>query len=201
MSEETPPVAADEPAESIVEPAAEAGPGDEAFVPTLDPEILSFGETKPQALVCGWCNAPLPAADLERCPNCDANLQLADETIAIPGVTTLSEGAAHLLELAQVKRQREAARRGEVMYAALSGPSVAPVPAPAEAEIEAALRPPDDEVRRVMRELEDEARRLAAAVEPPLHEEPEAPLGEAPDNAAHEAAPDAPPPEDPALPA
>jgi len=176
MSEEKPAVAGDEtapePSESSVEPAHDALAVDEAFAPTLDPEVLTFGETKPQALVCGWCNQPLPGPDLERCPHCDANLKPADDSIVVPGVTTLSEEAAHLLELAEVKRQREAARRGETMLASpRSGPPVAPVPAPAAAEIEAALRPPDDEVRRVMRELELDARRAAATREPPLPEE------------------------------
>ena len=186
MSEEKPAVAGDETAPEPIE-AAEAPPadplaGDEAFAPTLDPEVLSFGETKPQALVCGWCNQPLPGPDLERCPHCDANLTPADESIVVPGVTTLSEEAAHLLELAEVKRQREAARRGETMLASpRSGPPLAPVPAPAAAEIEAALRPPDDEVRRVMRELELEARRAAAIAEPSL------PVEEAEDEAEYEA--------------
>src|SRR3972149_6494073 len=72
MSEEKPAVAGDgpapEPSESSVEPAHDALAVDEAFAPTLDPEVLTFGETKPQALVCGWCNQPLPGPDLERGP-------------------------------------------------------------------------------------------------------------------------------------
>src|SRR3972149_1597187 len=91
MSEEKPAVAGDEtapePSESSVEPAHDALAVDEAFAPTLDPEVLTFGETKPQALVCGWCNQPLPGPDLERCPHCDANLKPADGSIVGPGGT------------------------------------------------------------------------------------------------------------------
>ena len=81
----------------------------------------------------------------------------------MPGVTTLSAEAARALELVEIQRNREAAKSGQAMYTTPSlATAQAIVPAPDEATVEAANRPPDDEVRRVMLEMELEARRARA---------------------------------------
>lgn len=137
--------------------------GDVAFGEHLDPETLAFGAPKPQAMVCQWCNGPLESDDLELCPNCGSRLKPTDEDLVVPGVTTLSAEAARALELVEIQRNREAAKSGQAMY---TTPSLATaqsvVPAPDEATVEAANRPPDDEVRRVMLEMELEARQARA---------------------------------------
>ena len=137
--------------------------GDVAFAEDLDPETLAFGAPKPQAIVCQWCNGPLASDDLEVCPHCGSRLKPTDEDLVVPGVTTLSAEAARALELVEIQRNREAAKTGQAMY---TTPSLATaqsiVPAPDEATVEAANRPPDDEVRRVMLEMELEARRARA---------------------------------------
>jgi len=155
----------------IAERAAEAADaaaegvdeGDVAFGEHLDPETLAFGAPKPQAIVCQWCNGPLESDGLDLCPHCGSRLKPTDEDLVVPGVTTLSAEAARALELAEIQRNREAAKTGQAMYAtpSLSSPS-AVVPAPDEATVEAANRPPDDEVRRIMLELEREARQARA---------------------------------------
>ncbi|MFI5255387.1 MAG: hypothetical protein ACHQ15_08020, partial [Candidatus Limnocylindrales bacterium] len=75
--------------------------------PALDPDVIHFGETKPQAIVCAWCGSPLPSADLESCPHCGAQLKQMDETLDVPGVTTLGPEAIRLLEIAEEKRLRK----------------------------------------------------------------------------------------------
>ena len=81
----------------------------------------------------------------------------------MPGVTTLSSDAARALELAEIQRNREAAKSGQAMYATPSLASAAAVvPAPDEATVEAANRPPDEEVRRIMLQMELEARQARA---------------------------------------
>jgi hypothetical protein len=137
--------------------------GDVAFGEHLDPETLAFGAPKPQAIVCQWCNGALASDDLEVCPHCGSRLKPTDEDLVVPGVTTLSAEAARALELVEIQRNREAAKSGQAMY---TTPSLATaqsiVPAPDEATVEAANRPPDDEVRRVMLEMELEARQARA---------------------------------------
>ncbi len=137
--------------------------GDVAFAEDLDPETLAFGAPKPQAIVCQWCNGPLESDGLELCPHCGSRLKPTDEDLVVPGVTTLSAEAARALELVEIQRNREAAKSGQAMY---TTPSLASaqsvVPAPDEATVEAANRPPDDEVRRVMLEMELEARQARA---------------------------------------
>ena len=137
--------------------------GDVAFAEDLDPETLAFGAPKPQAIVCQWCNGPLESDGLELCPHCGSRLKPTDEDLIVPGVTTLSAEAARALELVEIQRNREAAKSGQAMY---TTPSLASaqsvVPAPDEATIDAADRPPDDEVRRVMLEMELEARQARA---------------------------------------
>lgn len=141
----------------------EGAEGDVAFAEDLDPETLAFGAPKPQAIVCQWCNGPLESDDLEVCPHCGSRLRPTDEDLVVPGVTTLSAEAARALELVEIQRNREAAKSGQAMY---TTPSLATaqsiVPAPDEATVEAANRPPDDEVRRVMLEMELEARQARA---------------------------------------
>ena len=158
------PAAPDATAAAAPDPSAAPDPADSgpAFARTLDAGVLSFGETKPQASVCAWCNRPLPGPGLETCPSCGAQLTPLDETLLVPGVNTLSEEAETALQAAQAKRLRGAAERGESMLAAAVAEAASPpVPMPDEAEIEAALRPPDEAVLRVMAELEVEARRAA----------------------------------------
>ena len=163
---------ADDPGAAPSEADAEAGPplgsdlsdeGDLAFGEHLDPETRAFGAPKPQAIVCQWCNGPLESDDLELCPHCGSRLKPTDDDLVVPGVTTLSAEAARALELVEIQRNREAAKSGQAMY---TTPSLATaqsiVPAPDEATVEAANRPPDEEVRRVMLEMELEARQARA---------------------------------------
>ncbi len=137
--------------------------GDVTFGEHLDPETLAFGAPKPQAIVCQWCNGALDSDDLEVCPHCGSRLKPTEEDLIVPGVTTLSAEAARALELVEIQRNREAAKTGQAMY---TTPSLATaqsvVPAPDEATVEAANRPPDDEVRRVMLQMELEARQARA---------------------------------------
>ena len=133
--------------------------GDTEFSADLDPDTLAFGAPKPLALVCQWCNQPLESAELEACPHCGSRLRPTDDNLIVPGVTTLSSEAARALELVEIQRNREAAKSGAAMYTQTSLSTSTPVvPAPDEATIEAANRPPDDEVRRLMLEMELEAR-------------------------------------------
>jgi hypothetical protein len=143
--------------------AARADEVDMAFSEDLDPETLAFGAPKPLTIVCQWCNGPLESDDLEVCPHCGSRLRPTEEDLVVPGVTTLSSEAARALELAEIQRNREAAKTGAAMYTAPSLASAsAVVPAPDEATVEAANRPPDEEVRRLMREMEIEARQARA---------------------------------------
>ena len=151
--------------EPIAEAAAAAGAGevDTAFSEDLDPETRAFGAPKPQAIVCQWCNGPLDSDDLEICPHCGSRLKPTEEDLVVPGVTTLSADAARALELVEIQRNREAAKSGQAMYTTPSLASAAAVvPAPDEATVEAANRPPDEEVRRVMLQMELEARQARA---------------------------------------
>jgi hypothetical protein len=136
---------------------------DTEFSEDLDPETRAFGAAKPQAIVCQWCNGPLDSADLDVCPHCGSRLKPTEEDLVVPGVTTLSVEAARALELVEIQRNREAAKAGEAMYAtpSLAG-AAAVVPAPDEAAVEAATRPPDEEVRRLMLQMELEARQARA---------------------------------------
>jgi hypothetical protein len=144
--------------------AASADDGDLAFGEHLDPETLAFGAPKPQAIVCQWCNGALATADLEVCPHCGSRLRPTDDDLVVPGVTTLSAEAARALELVEIQRNREAAKTGQAMYTTPSlAAAAAVVPAPDEATVEAANRPPDDEVRRIMLQMELEARQARAA--------------------------------------
>ncbi|MET1232275.1 MAG: hypothetical protein ABWY52_05450 [Candidatus Limnocylindrales bacterium] len=144
--------------------AASTDDGDLAFGEHLDPETLAFGAPKPQAIVCQWCNGALETADLDVCPHCGSRLRPTDDDLIVPGVTTLSAEAARALELVEIQRNREAAKTGQAMYTTPSlATAAAVVPAPDEATVEAANRPPDDEVRRVMLEMELEARQARAA--------------------------------------
>lgn len=143
--------------------AADAREVDTAFSEDLDPETLAFGAPKPQAIVCQWCNGPLDAEDLDVCPHCGSRLKPTDEALVVPGVTTLSSDAARALELVEIQRNREAAKSGQAMYVTPSLASAAAiVPAPDEATVEAANRPPDEEVRRLMLQMELEARQARA---------------------------------------
>ena len=140
---------------------------EQTFDPALDPEVLHFGESTPPATACPWCGEPLPTADLDACPHCHALLKPTEETLDIPGVTTLAPEVRRILEVAEAKRRKKAKPR---FRSEPDAPSLAAMPemlGPAE-EI-AALRPPDAEVKRVMRELEAAARRAnGPRVEPPV---------------------------------
>jgi hypothetical protein len=135
------------------------------FAQTLDPEVLRFGETKPPAAICPWCGQPLPAADLDACPHCQALLKPADAALEVPGVTTLSQDALRILEIAEAKKRRKARGRFRTVADEPIMPIV-PVSPDADEEI-AAIQPPDAEVRRVMRQLEYEAALAAAGLAAP----------------------------------
>jgi hypothetical protein len=133
------------------------------FDAQLDPEVLHFGETKPTATVCQWCGEGLVNGDLDVCPHCGALLKPSDETLEVPGVTTLAPEAVAMLEAAEEKRRRKTEPRQRISKV-VSGPAQAAIGADAAAE-EAALQPPDADVRRVMLELDAAARRASAPAE------------------------------------
>jgi hypothetical protein len=142
------------------------------FDAKLDPEVLHFGETKPQATVCPWCGEGLPTTDLEVCPHCGALLKPSDEAAEVPGVTTLSPEAVRMLEVAEEKRRRKLEPRRKAITD-IAGSVAAPVTMDPDQEA-AALQPPDAEVRRAMLELEASARRGSELVAPPVAEPPPA---------------------------
>lgn len=133
--------------------------GDTAFAAeALDEETLHFGEPAPAPLVCQWCNAPLSDAGAEVCPHCGGRLQPVDETIVVPGVTTLP---AEALEAELRLRRRIADAAASASARALGEtPPVPPVPPvlPPVQDGDPVFRPPSDEVARLMREMELEAR-------------------------------------------
>src|ERR1700675_940278 len=118
------------------------------FDAKLDPEVLHFGETKPQAAICPWCGEGLSKADLEACPHCGALLKPSEDALEVPGVTTLSPEAVRMMEVAEEKRRRKLEpRRKATANVASSVDAADTMDWDQEA---AALQPPDAEVRRAM---------------------------------------------------
>jgi hypothetical protein len=155
-------------------------------------ELLSGGgPTSDSDLVCPWCSATLPSADVERCPSCGAALKEPDA--AVPGVTQIDVDA--------ILKSRSPAQKPRGLIGWLSGEYDA---GKAEAPPPGTLEPPDEAVRREMLRLELaalEAEVLARQVEvvteaatetgEPVHLE-ELGLGEATDAAEAASADDAP---------
>jgi hypothetical protein len=147
------------------------------FAETLDPEVIHFGETKPQATICPWCGEALPSADLDACPHCAVLLKPADAALEVPGVTTMDPEVLRLLAVAEEKRRRKA--RGRFRSDPQADAPVAAVLAGDPVEQVGALRRPDAEVLRVMRELEEAARRAAAPAVLPVLAAADEPVADA----------------------
>ena len=167
LAAELPPGAELEP---IVPSPIDDGGVDTAFSVNLAPEVQAFGAPKPLASVCQWCNAGLPDPDVAICPHCGGRLKPIDEALEVPGLTTITPEARAALERAAVQRLRDAARRGrtneppfQVGGSSPAEPPPAPVPELDDAEVQAAIAPPEDAVRRLMLEMELEALRSARA--------------------------------------
>lgn len=99
------------------------------------------GPTPGVDLVCPWCSADLPSADVERCPSCGAALKEPDA--AVPGVTQIDVEA--------ILKGRTPTQRPRGLIGWLSGEYDAGKP---EAPPPGTLEPPDEAVRREMLRLE-----------------------------------------------
>jgi len=105
-------------------------------------ELLSGGgPTSDSDLVCPWCSATLPAADVERCPSCGAALKGPDA--AVPGVTQIDVDA--------ILKSRSPTQKPRGLIGWLSGEYDAGKP---ETPPPGTLEPPDEAVRREMLRLE-----------------------------------------------
>ena len=89
--------------------------------------------------VCTWCSAPLPSADLERCPSCGANL-VGDVAEPLPGVTAVDAAAL-------IRGTPTATRPRNRLLSWISGDYPDDAPTANDAK---ALEPPDQAVRREM---------------------------------------------------
>ena len=114
-----------------------------ATVSGMSEPVLSGGGPMPDpGLVCPWCSADLPSADLERCPSCGAALKEPDAA-AVPGVTQID------VEAILKGRAPTSKPRGIIGWLAgeyqAEGPDTPPP---------GTLEPPDEAVRREMLRLE-----------------------------------------------
>jgi len=103
-------------------------------------------ETQPEPAadpVCAWCSAPLPSADLDRCPSCGANL-VGDIAEPLPGVTAVDAAAL-------IRGTPTATRPRNRLLSWISGDYPDDAPTANDAK---ALEPPDLAVRREMLRLE-----------------------------------------------
>ena len=107
-----------------------------------EPVLSGGGPTSDPGLICPWCSASLPAADVERCPACGAALKEPEAT-AVPGVTQIDVDA--ILK----GRAPTAKPRGIIGW--LAGEYEPETP---EAPPPGTLEPPDVAVRREMIRLE-----------------------------------------------
>ena len=95
------------------------------------------------ALVCTWCSAPLPSADLERCPSCGAGL-VGDVAEPLPGVTAVDAAAL-------IRGMPTSTRPRNRLLSWISGDYPDDSPTATDTK---ALEPPDLAVRREMLRLE-----------------------------------------------
>jgi hypothetical protein len=108
----------------------------------MSEQLLSGGgPTSDSDLVCPWCSAALPSADVERCPSCGAALKEPDA--AVPGVTQIDVEA--------ILKGRTPTQKPRGLIGWLSGEYDAGKP---EAAPPGTLEPPDEAVRREMLRLE-----------------------------------------------
>ena len=108
----------------------------------MSEELLSGGgPTSDSDLVCPWCSATLPSADVERCPSCGAALKEPDA--AVPGVTQIDVDA--------ILKSRSPTQKPRGLIGWLSGEYDAGRPATPPP---GTLEPPDEAVRREMLRLE-----------------------------------------------
>jgi hypothetical protein len=75
-------------------PPAPRSPRDEwgfdtSFSPTASAELESYRTTGQSAVICVWCNNPLPSRDAPKCPTCGASLEPAEGAADVPGLTSL----------------------------------------------------------------------------------------------------------------
>ncbi|TAK01613.1 MAG: hypothetical protein EPO36_04975 [Chloroflexota bacterium] len=106
-----------------------------------EPQLSGGGPTPDPALVCPWCSATLPSADVERCPACGAALKEPDA--AVPGVTQIDVNA--------ILKGRAPTPKPRGIIGWLSGEYEAAAP---DAPPPGTLEPPDEAVRREMLRLE-----------------------------------------------
>jgi len=104
-------------------------------------QLSGGGPTSDADLVCPWCSAALPSADVERCPSCGAALKEPDA--AVPGVTQIDVEA--------ILKGRAPTQKPRGLIGWLSGEYDAGKP---EAPPPGTLEPPDEAVRREMLRLE-----------------------------------------------
>jgi hypothetical protein len=108
----------------------------------MSEELLSGGGPTPESdLICPWCSAALPSADVERCPSCGAALKEPDA--AVPGVTQIDVDA--------ILKSRSPTQKPRGLIGWLSGEYDAGKP---ETPPPGTLEPPDEAVRREMLRLE-----------------------------------------------
>jgi hypothetical protein len=108
----------------------------------MSEELLSGGgPTSDSDLICPWCSATLPSADVERCPSCGAALKEPDA--AVPGVTQIDVDA--------ILKSRSPAQKPRGLIGWLSGEYDDGKPATPPP---GTLEPPDEAVRREMLRLE-----------------------------------------------
>jgi hypothetical protein len=108
----------------------------------MSEELLSGGGPASDSdLVCPWCSATLPSADVERCPSCGAALKEPDATV--PGVTQIDVEA--------ILKSRSPTQKPRGLIGWLSGEYDAGKPATPPP---GTLEPPAEAVRREMLRLE-----------------------------------------------
>ncbi len=111
-------------------------------VSAMSEELLSGGGPMSDTdLVCPWCSATLPSADVERCPSCGAALKGPDA--AVPGVTQIDVDA--------ILKSRSPTQKPRGLIGWLSGEYDDGKPATPPP---GTLEPPDEAVRREMLRLE-----------------------------------------------
>ncbi|MCI0584720.1 MAG: hypothetical protein L0227_17830 [Chloroflexi bacterium] len=107
-----------------------------------EPQLSGGGPTSDSDLVCPWCSAALPSADLVRCPSCGAALKEPDAA-AVPGVTQIDVEA--------ILKSRAPAPKSRGIIGWLAGEYEAEEPG---APPPGTLEPPDEAVQREILRLE-----------------------------------------------
>jgi hypothetical protein len=134
---------------------------DATFSPNIDPSNIRFGEPTPTKPVCQWCNAELPAPDLERCPSCKVALKPVEGHRDVPGLTTVSSETLAAIQRIEIQRQvasvnlmRADGTPDQDLITLHELPVSADILGPETAE---SYQPPSAEVREMMRRIKWEA--------------------------------------------